>query len=304
MSNEALENMGAAQNVAKNPLCFVMGTPPRPRDKGEFFTLLRQEALDGDSDGTLYIEMSADRGADPMDRDQWRKANPSFPARTSERAMLRLRKKLKNPDSWRREALGIWDEIQKQFSPINGALWEDGVDVGPVDGTKPDALGVDMSHAREISIGACWLEDDSAHIEEVWAGIDEPGAVEWIVKRAGRRMPVLIDSMSPAKSMIPVLKARGVNVHSGSSGDMAAACGLVVSDLESRRLTHGDQEAVNEAREGARKRAIGTAGGWGYDRADPTVKIHPIVAPTLARLGAAMTKKKQWTTSGTRGWVG
>ena len=55
LSTEALENMGAAQNVAQNPLTFVMGTPPRPRDKGEFFRLLRQEALDGDSDGTLYI---------------------------------------------------------------------------------------------------------------------------------------------------------------------------------------------------------------------------------------------------------
>ena len=109
LSTEALENMGAAQNVAVNPLTFVMGTPPRPRDKGEFFALLRQEALDGDSDGTLYIEMSADRDSDPMDRDQWRKANPSFPMRTSERAMLRLRKKLKNDDSWRREALGVWD---------------------------------------------------------------------------------------------------------------------------------------------------------------------------------------------------
>ena len=36
LSNEALENMGAAQNVAQNPLCFVMGTPPRPKDKGEW----------------------------------------------------------------------------------------------------------------------------------------------------------------------------------------------------------------------------------------------------------------------------
>lgn len=292
LSNEALENMGAAQNVAQNPLCFVMGTPPRPRDKGEFFTLLRQEALDGDSDGTLYIEMSADRGADPMDRDQWRKANPSFPARTSERAMLRLRKKLKNPDSWRREALGIWDEIQKQFSPINGALWADGVDVGPVDGTKPDGLAVDMSHGREISIGACWLEGDSAHVEEVWAGVDEAAAVEWVTERAGRRMPVVIDSQSPAASMIPTLKARRVKVHQGSAGDMAKACGQFVSDVEAGRLTHADQESVNDAREGARKRGIGAAGGWGYDRADPSVRIHPIVAVTLARLAASLTKKK------------
>jgi hypothetical protein len=295
LSNNALENLGAAQNVAVNPLCFVMGTPPRPQDKGEWFTLLRQEALDGDSDGTLYIEFSADRGSDPMDREQWRKANPSFPHRTSERAMLRLRKKLKNEDSWRREALGIWDQITKQFSPINGALWREAVDVGPPDGTKPAAMAVDMSHGREISVGACWLEADSAHVEEVWAGVDEAAAVEWIIARAGRRMPVVIDSMSPAASMIPALKARGMKVHSGSSGDMAKACGLMTSHLERGALTHGDQESVNDAREGARKRAIGTAGGWGYDRKDPSVKIHPLVAVTLALLGASMTKKPTGT---------
>lgn len=294
LSNNALENLGAAQNVAVNPLCFVMGTPPRPQDKGEWFSLLREEALNGESDGTLYIEFSADRAADPMDREQWRKANPSFPHRTSERAMLRLRKKLKNPDSWRREALGIWDEITKQFSPINGALWSEGVDVGPSDGAKPSGLAVDMSHARHISVGACWLEDSSAHVEEIWAGVDEAAAVEWVAdawRRAGRRTKVVIDSMSPAASMIPTLKARGVNVHSGTSGDMAKACGLFASDVEAGRLTHADQEPLNDAREGARKRAIGKAGGWGYDRSDGSVNIAPLVAVTLARLAASMTTR-------------
>jgi hypothetical protein len=290
LSTEALENMGASQNVAQNPLCFVMGTPPRPRDKGEFFTLLRQEALDGDSDGTLYIEMSADRGADPMDREQWSKANPSFPRRTSERAMLRLRKKLKNADSWSREALGIWDEFSRQFSPINGPLWADGADVGPDDGVAPDALAVDMSHGRHISVGACWVEGDSAHVEEVWAGTDDAAAIAWVVERS-KRAQVVIDSVSPAASMVPTLRKLGVKVHVGSAADMAKACGLVASDVNGRRLTHADQESVNEAREGARKRAIGTAGGWGYDRSDPTVNIAPLVAVTLARLGASMIKK-------------
>lgn len=291
LSTEALENMGAAQNVAANPLCFVMGTPPRPRDKGEFFTLLRQEALDGESEGTLYIEMSADRGADPMDREQWRKANPSFPLRTSERAMLRLRKKLKNPDSWNREALGIWDQITKQFSPINGPLWRGAADVGPPVTAKPAALAVDMSHAREISVCACWLEHTSAHVEEVWAGADEPAAVEWVVARAGRRIPVMIDAKSPASSMIPALRARKVKILTGNENDMARGCGLVASDLMAGRLTHADQEALNDAREGARKRAIGTAGGWGYDRKDPSVNIAPLVAATLARVAATISEK-------------
>jgi hypothetical protein len=294
LGTEALENMGATQNVAKNPLFFVMGTPPRPKDKGEFFHLMRQEALDGDSDGTLYIEFSADRGADPMDRDQWRKANPSFPLRTSERAMLRLRKKLRNEDSWRREALGIWDEITKHFSPIPGALWSEQVDVGPPDGTKPNALAVDMSHGRHISVAACWLEDeDSAHGEEVWAGVDTDAAVEWIAARAGRRVPVVIDTASPAASLAPILRARKVRVLMTSAGDMAKACGQVVDKIGLGKFTHADQEPVNDAREGARKRAIGTAGGWGYDRRDESVNIAPLVALTLALFGALATRKRR-----------
>lgn len=293
LSTDALENMGAAQNVADNPLFFVIGTPPRPKDKGEFFSLMRQEALDGESEGTLYIEMSADRDCDPMDRDQWRKANPSFPHRTSERAMLRLRKKLRNEDSWRREALGVWDETTTKASPLNGALWGQQVDVGPVDGVKPDGFAVDMSHERGISISACWQEESSAHVEEVWFGVDEAAAVEWITGawKRSRRTKVVIDGMSPASSMIPTLKARGVAVHSGTSGDMQKACGLVLSDLEAGRLTHADQERLNAAREGARKRAIGKAGGWGYDRTDPSVNISPLVSATLARLAASMTKR-------------
>jgi hypothetical protein len=300
LPESTLEDMGATQNVAKNPLTFVMGTPPRPKDDGEFFALLRQEALEGESDGTLYIEMSADRNADPMDREQWRKANASFPHRTTERAMLRLRKKLKSDDSWNREALGIWDEVTKQFSPINGALWSAGSDIGPSYTAKPDGLAVDMSHDRRISIGACWVEEDSAHVEEVWAGVDEAAAVTWVAdawKRAGRRTRVVIDAMSPASSMVPKLKALGVNVHAGTAHDMAKACGMVVSEVESSRFTHADQKSVNEAREGARKRAIGTAGGWGYDRTDSSVYLAPIVSVTLARFAASLAPRKRTSES-------
>jgi hypothetical protein len=291
LPESTLEDLGATQNTAPNPLFFVMGTPPRPRDQGEFFTLLRQEALDGESDSTLYIETSADRGTDPMDPEQLRKANPSYPHRTTHRALLRLRKKLKNDDAWNREARGIWDEITKQFSPVNGPLWRDSVDVGPPDATKPAALAVDMSHGREISVGACWLEDSSAHVEEVWAGVDEPAAVDWVVARAGRRIPVMIDAKSPASSMIPALRARKVKILTGNENDMARGCGLVASDVDAGRLTHADQEALNDAREGARKRAIGTAGGWGYDRKDPSVNIAPLVAVTLARVAATINDK-------------
>ncbi|WP_280473289.1 terminase [Nocardia asiatica] len=296
MTEATLEDMAAAQNVAANPLTFMMGTPPRPKDPGETFTLIRQEALDGESAETLYIEMSADRGCDLMDREQWRKANPSFPKRTSERAMLRLRKKLKSDDSWRREALGIWDEFNKHQPVVRAAAWRDLADVGPADGVKPNALAVDMSHAREISVTACWLEGENAHGEEIWAGIDEDAAVEWIAARAGRRIPVVIDNVSPASSMAPKLRARKCQVIGTGPQDMARACGMFFSRATTDRLSHADQDAVNDALQGGRKRAIGTAGGWGWDRQDESVNIAPLVSMTLALFGAETTKRSRRAT--------
>jgi hypothetical protein len=292
LGESAMEDMVAAQNVAPNPLTILTGTPPRPKDPGEVFTLARQEALDGDSEGTLYIELSADRHGDVMDREQWRKANPSFPSRTPERAMLKMRKVL-SEDSFLREALGVWDEMSRHQPVVKKAAWQELVDVGPMDGSRPDALGVDMSHERLISIGACWVEGESAHLEEVWADADANEAMNWIVERAGRRIPVLIDGMSPAASMIADLKARGVSVKQTTAGDMAKACGMFEDRAKAELVTHADQERVNAALEGGRKRLIRDAGGWGWDRSDPTAAIYPIVAVTLALFGGVSNHRER-----------
>lgn len=297
LGEAAMEDMVASQNVAPNPLTILTGTPPRPKDDGEVFTLARQEALDGETEGTLYIELSADRDCDPMDRYQWRKANPSFPNRTPERAMLRMKKNL-SEDSFLREALGVWDEASRHQPVIKKSLWDTLADVGPADGVKPNALGVDMSHDRLISVGACWVEGESAHLEEVWSDSDANTTLNWIVERTGRRMPVFIDGMGPASSLIADLRARGVRVTQTTAGDMSKACGMFEDRAKAKTLTHDDNERLNSALEGARKRLIRDAGGWGWDRRDPTAAIYPLVAVTLALLGAVSNGPKRTKPNG------
>jgi hypothetical protein len=204
--------------------------------------------------------------------------------------MLRLRKKLKSDLSWFREALGIWDEYARHQRVVKAAHWDGLLDVGPEDGTRPTALAVDASHGREISVAACWLEQDKAHAEEVWAGTDEMAAAAWISERATRVMPIVIDGLSPASSMVPRLRSRGLNVKVTTSTDMVKACGLWLADVNTGHLTHADQPSVNDALEAGRKRAIGGAGGWGWDRKDQT-NIAPLVAHTLARYGASLTRR-------------
>lgn len=297
ITSRALANLAPTTNQADNPLILCAGTPPAPEVSGEAFTMRRTAALDGLSSDSLYIEFSADRDAEPDDRKQWAKANPSFPKRTPERAFLLMRKILEE-DDFRREALGIWDEFSKHQQVVDKSVWRSLVDIGPPDSAKPDALAVDMSHERLISIGACWIESDSAHVEEVWAGADPNEAMNWIVERAGRRIPVLIDGMSPAAALIADLKARGVSVKQTTAGDMAKACGMFEDRAKAELLTHADQERINTALEGARKRLIRDAGGWGWDRRDPTAAIYPIVAVTLALLGAVSNRPKRTNTSG------
>ena len=139
-----------------------------------------------------------------------------------------------------------------------------------------------------IAIGGCWLQQDSAHVELLAVGeaADTAAAVEWLVERAGRRIPVVIDSASPAASMIPALEARKVQVVSGTAPGMAKACGGFFDAVVGDRLTHADQKQLNDAVAGAQKRPIGVAGGWGWDRRDPSVNIAPLVSVTLAHFGA------------------
>jgi hypothetical protein len=203
-----------------------------------------------------------------------------------------MRENIPDEESWLREALGVWPKYLVHQPVISAARWRQLLARGPADGVAPDALGVDMSHARLISVAGCWTNDETRHVEQVWAGNDSGAALNWIVERAGRRIPVLIDSMSPAAALIPELRARGLDVRQSTAGDMAKGCGLVESLAADGTLTHGGQDEVTNALMSARKRPIRDAGGWGWDRSDPTSQIHPIVAATLALVGALTYKKK------------
>jgi hypothetical protein len=289
---KALEDMVPATNQARHPhggLIFFIGTPPRPTDSGEPFTAKRERAIGGKSTDQMYVELGADPEAEPDDQSQWPVMNPSFPQRTPVESMLRMRENIPDDDSWRREAMGIWPKVSRHAAVIPPSVWNGLESTGPEGAVEPTAIGVDMSHGLNISVCACWLRDGfPAHIEEVWAGSDTTAALAFIAGIAERRTEVVIDDVSPASQFIPELRARKVKVRRSSARDMAKGCLL----FEARGtavpagLSHGGQGSITNALTGARKRPISDAGGWGWDRRDSSVTIHPLVAATLALLGA------------------
>ena len=60
---------------------------------------------------------------------------------------------------------------------------------------------MDASPDRLLAVAGCWLSgDDRPHVELLATDYvaDPLQALQWVVERAGRRIPVVIDGSSPA----------------------------------------------------------------------------------------------------------
>lgn len=282
-----------------NPQAWLLGTPPTPVDDGEVFERIRQSGLEGKESRLAYLEWSADATDQLDDPETWAKANPSYGSRISFDAVASERATMSD-DQFKMERLGMWAD-SSSGSVVSADRWAELVDDGPASGVRPTALGVDMSHDRMISVAACWMLGANAHVEEVHANPDAAEAVELIAERAGRRMPVFIDSMSPAAALVPELQARRVNVKASSAADMAKGCGLFEDRAAAGTLSHSGQESLASALAGARRRPIRDAGGWGWDRSSPKTPIYPLVAATLALVAASGAPRRMKAAS--RGMV-
>jgi len=71
-----------------------------------------------------------------------------------------------------------------------------------------------------------------------------------------------------------------------SARDMGRACGGFIDDVSAGRLSHRGQAQLDAAVAGARRRPIGDAGLWAWDRRSGSTFLAPLVAATLARFGA------------------
>jgi hypothetical protein len=117
--------------------------------------------------------------------------------------------------------------------------------------------------------------------------------VPWIVQRVQNNplRAVVIDSASPAASLIPDLEAARIRVTTTGARDMAQACGWFYDGVMEATLVHTDQPQMNAALGAARKRPL--AGAWGWNRANSASDITPVVSATLALWGARAAEVKR-----------
>jgi hypothetical protein len=211
--------------------------------------------------------------------------------------MLRMKRQL-DDDSFRREALGIWDETTFT-SAINAEQWASGAVESREDGGIV-SYGVDMSPDRSsLAIGACMkYSDGTAHIELV--RFEDPGkqgvawASEWLKERWPKTAAVVLDGQSPAMVLLPELQSRHIRVTVTNSTDMGQACGRFQDMLAQGSLKHlpdDRQTPLALATQGAVTRPIGNGGAFGWNKKGSDVDISPLVSCTLALHGAFTSKR-------------
>lgn len=302
LTEDAMSDMVPATNAAKNGLVFMMGTPPRPKDPGEVFTNVRRNAINGDPD-TLYIEFSADQNAKLDDRAQLAKANPSYPHRTSEAAIQRMRKLLGSDENFKREAYGIWDEAALTKKAISKSAW-DRLKVAPADvprdGRRVYAVKYSIDGASVALAAAIRPDAGPVHVEGVKLASISDGTrwlVDWLIERHDKAAQIVIDGKSGVGYLVNALIEGDVPksvIWTPGVDQVVAAHSMFEASMkasESREITHRGQTELDEQVEAAEKRKIGTVGGFGW-QAPEGQSVALLDAVTLAHWAVKTTKRK------------
>lgn len=289
LTEAAMSDLAPTMNQAENPQIIMMGTPPKPGDPGEVFTALRKAALDGESEGALYAEFSAESGASLDDWEAVAQANPSFPLRTTRRAIRRLRKLLTNDDDYRREALGIWDS-DGRVSLFGSAAWEAGRrEVRPADlaiGALALAVSIDLAHSAIVA----GSEDlgGNAWVKPLHHGPGTQGVVERCVELQARfGVDVVIDGRGPGAVLIPHLEKAGVRLHIATTGDVLDAFANLETKIRDGQFFHIEAPELDAAAAGAVRRPVGDRSALGRKKSE--ADISPLEAASLAAWRAGVT---------------
>ena len=302
---KTMDDLLPTTNAAANPLVLCMGTPPRPTDDGEVFTMLRTEAVGGESEDVLYVELGATRRFELSDEHEfWRQlrlVNPAFPHRVGERAILRNKKGLTD-DSVFREVFGLWDEQSAGEVGITLEPWQSlGLSAVPPEWPLA-AVGLDMHPTTGrlyVGVGA-FAPEPGVHVELVEqdilaAGMD--GAVDWIVKRAGRRLPVVMPADSPATMLHAALKKARVQVYVlNLTEQWQASAAIERAVVTDGTLTHFTDPLLDQAVKESTREQHRAPGQWRLGRTGE-LQGSPLWAVTAAHFGAVKWSKRRGAAS-------
>lgn len=306
LDTTSLEDMIAATNQARHEhgaLLFFMGTPPKPTDPSGAFSTRRADALAGEAEDAVWLEIGAPADSDPDDRSFYPMMNPSYPKRTPLESLLRLRKNLGDEDSWNREGRGIWDPVSS-----GGVLPAvDWLARGQEHSIAVDrfALGVECGpDLGWASVAFAGQRRDEAWHFELDADQNTKGrGVAWLVPHLeyltsnnSQIRAIVGDVAGPISTLLEqrngryYFKGSKLELTPVKVVELGQGCAQVLTGIVTGWLHHIDQPQFTAAALAAGKRPLGDTGMWVWSRKMAESDITPIQAGTLALIGAQNTK--------------
>ncbi|MGR6579277.1 hypothetical protein ACT89R_01730 [Rhodococcus qingshengii] len=297
-------------NTAPNGQIIYTGSAPDDSmEYAQAWADLYHRALeDNDEDALCYLGWLCEAGADPDDRSEWAKSNPSIGYLITERTIAARRRSMRsNVSKFLCEymSVGIWPKPEEGIKAvIDKDQWSSMENLAP-DLIGPIAVAVDRSRdGRRWAIAVAQrTTDDRIHLEVgYFRAAPNSDVVAYLVNLIAHWDPcaLVIDTKSPAKVLQPLLIAAGIEPIMGTAPNMVAACQGFFDDATDSILSHTNQPAINEALESAAQRFL-PGGDWAWTQVGDAV-ISPLVAATLARwalitFGPLMPKKANTTTT-------
>lgn len=267
---------------------------------------LRKRALSGDAGRLAYVENTAEEVSldaqgrvvsvrpDPDDREAWVRAIPGLGRWVTEETLQGLLDEL-GPELFTRELLCVWDSEPGDVSGSIMPNWADLLDktAPPTPIASHHRLALDVSPDRRFAaFGAAGRRADG--LLQVELVHHQPGT-DWVLDVAVRswrllKLPVRIQTGSPAASFIEPLREAGVKVVEVSPAEHAQAVGQLLDAAAADQLRHpahpetgSGSVALTSAVNGAALRESGDVVLWG--RRTSKVDITSLVAVTLAAGG-------------------
>lgn len=237
----------------------------------------RLAAEEDSGSGVAYFEWSKPDGVDPDDEDAWHEYMPALGHTISVEAVRHARKTMED-NEFRRAFCNEWTESNERSIPAD--MWDRALDPA----AAPEGrivFGVDCSPDRS---DAAIVVSDGTAVELV----DYRPGVTWVVDRcaelAGRhRGTVALDAGGPAGTLVPDLRAAGVDLVEFGARELSQACVAFFDALADDDLRVRPDNDLTKAVAGATRRKIGES--WAWARREGAA---PLLAMSIA-VRAALT---------------
>ena len=278
-----------------SPQTILMGTPPKPGDKGIVFTRAIEKMQENPQPGDCIHLWSTSEVGDVTNIDRWYKSNPSLGYQLLEEAIAKDAAKMA-PDVFAREHLGF---LVKRVVLENYAIDRKAWAACKSSELKPEgktAFGVKFSaDGSAVCLAGCVVDVQGiARISLIDIQTTARGTrwlADWLNDRYQKACCVVIDGRNGVEvlvdRLVDVWKMKN-SIRRPNTNEVIASVSMLIDSINEGSLSwYEKQELLNDSATTSTKRPIGKSGGYGFG-GDNCI---PIEACALALWGVKTSKR-------------